>query len=88
MDIRLYSEEYRADLISNWMDEMKLSQTAALRKRVKEYRKFFKASVSGEKIAKQKHILSVPGQLDMAVMGALAGIVDVTPNAIIVCSSN
>ena len=31
LDIRLYSEEYRADLISNWMDEMGLPQTAALR---------------------------------------------------------
>ena len=83
LDIRLYSEEYRADLISNWMDEMGLPQTAALRKQVKEYRKFFKAAVRREKIAKQKNIPSVPRQLDMAVMGALAGIVDVTPYAII-----
>lgn len=83
LDIRLYSEEYRADLISNWMDEMGLPQTAALRKQVKEYRKFFKAAVRREKIAKQKNIPSVPRQLDMAVMGALAGIADVTPYAII-----
>lgn len=83
LDIRLYSEEYRADLISNWMDEMGIPQTVALRKQVKEYRKFFKAAVRREKIAKQKNIPSVPRQLDMAVMGALAGIVDVTPYAII-----
>lgn len=83
LDIRLYSEEYRADLISNWMDEMGLPQTAILRKQVKEYRKFFKAAVRREKIAKQKNIPSVPRQLDMAVMGALASIVDVTPYAII-----
>lgn len=83
LDIRLYSEEYRADLISNWMDEMGLPQTAALRKQVKEYRKFFKASVRREKIAKQKNTPSVPRQLDMAVMGALTGVADVTPNAII-----
>ena len=83
LDIRIYSEEYRADLISNWMDEMGLPQTAALRKQVKEYRKFFKAAARREKIAKQKNIPSVPRQLDMAVMGALAGIVDVTPYAII-----
>lgn len=83
LDIRIYSEEYRADLISNWMDEMGLPQTAALRKQVKEYRKFFKAAVRREKIAKQKNIPSVPRQLDMAVMGALAGIADVTPYAII-----
>ena len=83
LDIKLYSEEYRADLISSWMDEMELPKTAALRKQVKEYRKFFKAAVRREKIAKQKKTPTVPRQLDMAVMGALAGIVDVTPNAII-----
>lgn len=83
LDIRLYSEQYRADLISNWMDEMGLPQTAALRKQVKEYHKFFKAVVRREKIAKQKSIPSVPRQLDMAVLGALAGIIDVTPYAII-----
>lgn len=83
LDIRLYSEEYRADLISNWMDEMGLSQTVALRKQVKGYRKFFKASVRREKVAKQKNTPSVPRQLDMAVMGALADVADVTPNAII-----
>ena len=83
LDIRLYSEEYRADLISNWMDEMGLPQTAVLRKQVKEYRKFFKATARREKIAKQKNIPSVPRQLDMAVLGALAGIIDVTPYAII-----
>lgn len=83
MDIRLYSEEYRADLISNWMDEIGIPQTAALRKQVKEYRKFFNASVRREKIIKQKNTLSVPGQLHMAVMGALAGITEVSPNRII-----
>lgn len=83
LDMKLYSEEYRADLISNWMDEMGLPQTAVLRKQVKEYRKFFKASVRREKIAKQKNTPSLPRQLDMAVMGALVGIVNVTPYAII-----
>ncbi len=83
MDIRLYSEEYHADLISNWMKEMGIPQTAALRKQVKEYRKFFNASVRREKVTKQKNPPSLPGQLHMAVMGALAGIIEVTPNTII-----
>ena len=83
LDIRLYSEDYRADLISNWMDEMELPQTAVLRKQVKEYRKFFKAAVRREKIVKQKYTPTIPRQLDMAVMGALAGVVNITPNTII-----
>lgn len=83
LDLKLYSEEYRADLISNWMDEMELPKTVALREKVKEYRKFFRATVRRERIAKQKNTPSVPKQLDLAVMGALAGIVDVTSKAII-----
>lgn len=40
IDIELYSEEFRADLISIWMDEMGMPATPALRKQVKAYRKY------------------------------------------------
>ena len=43
LDIELYSEEYRADRISGWMDEMGIPQTPGLRKCFKVYRKFFNA---------------------------------------------
>ena len=36
-----YSEEYRSDLNSIWMSEMGLPASAAIRKLIKEYRKFF-----------------------------------------------
>ena len=32
LDIELYSEEFRADMVSMWMDEMGVAQTPALRK--------------------------------------------------------
>lgn len=83
LDIEMYSEEFRADLISIWMDEMGIPSTLAMRKQVKEYRKFFKAKVRRDKIASQNKVPSVPAQLHMAVMGALGGIKDVTPAAII-----
>lgn len=83
LDIEMYSEEFRADLISIWMDEMGIPSTPAMRKQVKEYRKFFKAKVRRDKIASQNKVPSVPAQLHMAVMGALGGIKDVTPAAII-----
>ncbi len=35
LDIELYSEEFRADLISIWMDEMGLASNPAMRKQVK-----------------------------------------------------
>ena len=83
LDIEMYSEEFRADLISIWMDEMGIPSTPAMRKQVKDYRKFFKAKVRRDKIASQSKVPSVPAQLHMAVMGALGGIKDVTPAAII-----
>lgn len=83
LDIEMYSEEFRADLISIWMDEMGIPSTPAMRKQVKDYRKFFKAKVRRDKIASQSKVPSVPAQLHMAVMGALGGIIDVTPAAII-----
>lgn len=43
LDIELYSEEFRADLVSMWMSEMGIPQTPGLRKGFKSYRKFFNA---------------------------------------------
>lgn len=83
IDIELYSEEFRADLISIWMDEMGISATPALRKLVKTYRKYFNAKNRRDKIAGQSKSPEVPAQLHMAVMGALCNIKDVTPGAII-----
>ena len=43
LDMELYGEEFRADLVSMWMDEMGVAQTPALRRGFKQYRKFFNA---------------------------------------------
>lgn len=83
IDIELYSEEFRADLISIWMDEMGMPATPALRKQVKAYRKYFNAKNRRDKLAGQSKVPTVPVQLHMAVMGALGNIKDVTPGAII-----
>ena len=83
IDIELYSEEFRADLISIWMDEMGMPAAPALRKQVKAYRKYFNAKNRRDKIAGQSKAPTVPAQLHMAVMGALGNIKDVTPGAII-----
>ena len=83
LDIEMYSEEFRADLISIWMNEMGIPSTPAMRKQVKDYRKYFNAKARRDKIATQNRVPSVPAQLHMAVMGALGGIKDVTPAAII-----
>lgn len=83
LDIELYSEEFRADLISIWMDELGIPSTPAMRKQVKEYHKFLNAKARRDKIADQSKAPTVPAQLHMSVMGALGGLKDASPAAII-----
>lgn len=85
MDAKLYSEEFRADLISMWMDEMEIVSTPAMRKQVKEYRKFFNAQSRRAKIMAQSSIPSTPVQLQKAVMAALCGIKAAVPSDILRC---
>lgn len=83
LDIELYGEEFRADLVSMWMDEMGIPQTPALRRSFKQYRKFFNAQVRRNKVASQAVTPTTPAQLQLAIMAALAGLKDAKPNAII-----
>lgn len=83
LDIELYSEEFRADMVSMWMDEMGVVQTPALRKGFKQYRKFFNAQTRRRTVM---NLMSVPNnmaQLQMSVMAAIAGIKEARPNTII-----
>ncbi len=83
LDVELYSEKFRADLLSMWMDEMGLPQTPALRKQVKAYKKYMNAKLRREKIAAQNKVPATPAQLHMAVMAAIAGIPNAEPGIII-----
>lgn len=83
IDIELYSEEFRADLISIWMDEMSIPSTLALRKQVKAYKKYFNAKERRGKIVSQKSKVNTPAQLHLAVMAAICGLKDSQPNNIL-----
>lgn len=83
LDIELYSEEFRADLISIWMDEMSIPTTPVLRKQVKAYRKYFNAKERRGKIVSQKSKASTPAQLHLAVMAAICGLQNSQPNNIL-----
>lgn len=82
LDVALYGEEFRADQVSMWMDEMQIPETPALRKAFKQYRKFFKAQGRRNKIAAQGATPAKPAQLQMAIMAALAGVKEAKPNQI------
>lgn len=83
LDMELYGEEFRADLISMWMDEMGVPQTPALRNCFKKYRKFFNAQSRRAKISAQSATPTTPAQLQTAIMAALIGLKDARPNAIL-----
>lgn len=82
-DIEMYSEAFRADLISIWMDEMSISTTPALRKQVKAYRKYFNTKERRGKIISQNSKASTPAQLHLAVMAAICGLQNSQPSNII-----
>ena len=83
LDIELYSEEFRADLISIWMDEMGLASNPAMRKQVKNYRAYFNAKDRRLKISTQNKVPATPAQLHMAVMATICGLNDAQPNQIL-----
>lgn len=83
INIELYSEEFRADLNSIWMDEMGLPASPILRKQVKAYRKFFNAKDRRAKVAALNKNITTAAQLHLAVMAAICGIKDTQPNSII-----
>ena len=83
LDVELYSEEFRADLISIWMDEMGLISNPAMRKQVKTYRAYFNAKDRRLKVSTQNKVPETPAQLHMAVMSAICGLKDAQPNMIL-----
>lgn len=83
INIKLYSEEFRADLASIWMDEIGLSDLPILRKQVRQYKRFFAAKDRRAKVsALLKNVHTAP-QFHLAVMAAICGIKDTQPNSII-----
>lgn len=83
LDVELYSEEFRADLISIWMDEMGIPSTPAMRKQVKNYRVYFNAKDRRLKMIAQSKVPETPAQLHLAVIAAICGLKNAQPNMIL-----
>ncbi|SEP83366.1 TIGR02687 family protein [Lachnospiraceae bacterium RM5] len=71
LDVELYSEEFRADLIAIWMDEMGIPSSVALRNQVKKYRKFLNAKSRRDDVVKLADSLDSPTKLQLAVMASI-----------------
>lgn len=83
LPVQLYSEEFRADLVSIWLEEMGIENTANLRKTVKDYRSFFKTKAHRTKVANLNQKVTAPVQLHKAVIAVLCGVKDTGPNLLI-----
>lgn len=83
INIELYSEEFRADLNSIWMDEMGLPSNATIRRMVKGYRKFFNSADRRKSVAANAKSISNASQLHLAVMASICGIDNTQPASII-----
>lgn len=83
LPIQLYSEEFRADLISMWLEEMHIENTANIRKTVKDYRSFFKTKAHRTKVSELSQQVVTPVQLHKGVMAVLCGVKNTQPNLLI-----
>ena len=83
LDMELYSEEFHADIISMWMDEMNQPQTHTLRKAFKKYSKFLGSKERRGKLAALQETLSTQEQMERALMSVISGQKRVRPDRII-----
>lgn len=83
INVQLYSEEFRADLNSIWMDEMGLPSTPIIRKQIKNYRKFFNAKSRRDAVKKLNKNITTAPQMHLAVMAALCSNSDTEASNII-----
>lgn len=88
INVQLYSDEFRADLNSIWMDEMGLPATPIIRNQVKRYRKFFRAKDRRDAVKKLSNSISTPPKMHLAVMAALSGCGSLQPGAILLAVLN
>lgn len=83
LDIKLYSDEYRADKTSRLMQEMQIVNTVELRNEVKEFKGFFNAASRRKMIASFDGTIDKKSTLYMSILSAISGVKDRKPEAII-----
>lgn len=72
LDVKLYSEDFRADIVSMWIAETGLPDTKAMRSAVKKYKNYFSAKDRRKKIAAFKPSPQTKNALAVAIMSAIA----------------
>ena len=83
LDIELYSEEFRADLLSIRMQSLNMSDTPQMRKVMKSYSKFFENKERVAKLTAFKSNYTNVGQLHIDILAVLAGTSSNTASGVI-----
>ncbi len=83
LPVKLYSETFRADLLSMWMEELALPQTADFRRLVKVYKKFFAAAERRAAFKKLDRGITTAAQMHLTVMAAICHAPDAEPASIL-----
>jgi len=73
LDIELYSEEFRADLLSIRMQDLKMPATSQMRKAMKSYTKFFENKERVAKLTAFDSDYTSVGQLHIDILSVLSG---------------
>lgn len=84
LDIKLYSEEFHADLISLQMEELHIEPSSAMRKAVKLYAKFLDNKDRKSKLSKIGRIYQAPLQLHIDIISVLCGLPGETMQSVII----
>ena len=74
LDIKLYSEEFRADLVSMQMEELFVEPTSVMRKTMKLYAKFFNNKDRKAKLRRIGKTYQTPLSLHIDIMAVLCGL--------------
>ena len=74
LDIRIYSEDFRADLVSLQMEELLVEPSSAMRKAMKLYAKFLDNKERKAKLRRIGRTYQTPLQLHIDIMAVLCGL--------------
>lgn len=83
LDIKLYSDEYRADKTSRLMQEMQIVNTVELRNAVKQFQGFFNAASRRKLVASFDGTIDKKSTLYISILSAICGVKERKPETII-----
>lgn len=84
LDIKLYSEEFRADLVSLQMEELQIESSSAMRKTMKTYAKFLNNKERKARLRKIGRAYQSSHQLQIDIMAVLCGLPEGSVQGVII----